>query len=473
MKTTSLKIVFQIALITLLFTNISFSQSNNWQRIYSGPSTISDFKTESVCKSDGDNTILFITDNFNHRECIYKLNTFGDIIQTKYYTDRIGKASVSSGDGGVVFSSDANNPYSAKIDFNCEEIWFKTYNFGGSGSICNDIIRTCDGFFVLAGGGYGIKIKTNGDFIWRKGYPMGVSHEFTSVIECPDGNYVFGGYGREFLGAPLIGVVTKVDTSGTVIWEKKYSLNSLYNFNNVRITKTANNFYLSGWEYEPVYDKCYISILKLDFSGNIIDTFKYNFYNTDNYITDTKGFNSNKIIVTYVRQSFYGDTALSSAFIIDTLGNVLVNREYGGTDFTWISKIYPIPPNTIYLVGNSKHISLHEHAYLIKTDTTLFAPPVSIQNSTQTVPESFYLEQNYPNPFNNSTQITFGIIKKGIYKLMVYDVTGKLVDELFNQSLEPGEYKTDFKAEKLSSGIYFYRLESDKALITKKFVLLK
>ena len=89
------------------------------------------------------------------------------------------------------------------------------------------------------------------------------------------------------------------------------------------------------------------------------------------------------------------------------------------------------------------------------------------------LPGEFELKQNYPNPFNPSTNIEFSIIKRGIVKLSVYNVTGRLVRQLVDVELNAGTYKVSFEAAGISSGAYFYELESSGSRITKKMLLLK
>lgn len=215
--------------------------------------------------------------------------------------------------------------------------------------------------------------------------------------------------------------------------------------------------------------------MEINQDGILKQAFKFPFFSGSNfYFSDIAKISNNRTLVLFYRNNNYYDSTISCAIIADTMGATLNYKEYGGTVYTFLNRVLLPEPGKIMFVGTSDYLfNYWENVVAIKTDSSLYAPPISVKNITQLVPDKLYLNQNYPNPFNNSTQITFGIIKKGIYKLTVYDVTGRLVDELFNQNLEPGEYKTDFNAEKLSSGIYFYRLESDKAIITKKFVLLK
>ncbi|MBK8550029.1 MAG: T9SS type A sorting domain-containing protein [Ignavibacteria bacterium] len=92
-------------------------------------------------------------------------------------------------------------------------------------------------------------------------------------------------------------------------------------------------------------------------------------------------------------------------------------------------------------------------------------------------PSAFSLKQNFPNPYNPSTTITFALPVDANVNLKVYDVTGKLVSDLIlNKFYLTGFYNVNFNSENynLSSGIYFYSLESDGTLIdTKRMVLIK
>ncbi len=85
----------------------------------------------------------------------------------------------------------------------------------------------------------------------------------------------------------------------------------------------------------------------------------------------------------------------------------------------------------------------------------------------------YSLEQNYPNPFNPTTNIGFRIAEFGFVSIKVYNVLGKEVATLLNEEKKPGAYKIKFDGSKLSSGIYFYKLQSGDFVQTKKMILLK
>ena len=88
-------------------------------------------------------------------------------------------------------------------------------------------------------------------------------------------------------------------------------------------------------------------------------------------------------------------------------------------------------------------------------------------------PTQFSLQQNYPNPFNPATTIGFTIAEQTFVKLTVYDLLGREVATLINEEKSPGDYTIEFDAAKLSSGIYFYRLEAGNFKETRRMILMQ
>jgi len=89
------------------------------------------------------------------------------------------------------------------------------------------------------------------------------------------------------------------------------------------------------------------------------------------------------------------------------------------------------------------------------------------------LPDNYELSQNYPNPFNPSTTIKFALPKEGMVKLNVFNILGEQVAAIFNGIKQAGSYSVDWNAGNLSSGMYFYRLETVNNIITKKMLLVK
>ncbi|WP_456408696.1 FlgD immunoglobulin-like domain containing protein [Caldithrix abyssi] len=106
----------------------------------------------------------------------------------------------------------------------------------------------------------------------------------------------------------------------------------------------------------------------------------------------------------------------------------------------------------------------------------------NLQPIAGNTPTEFMLEQNFPNPFNGSTQIAFSIPaqKEGSVnvQLNVFDINGKLIDRLINQTLSAGTYQVkwdgrDLRGNKAPSGVYIYQLRSNNFVFSKKMLLVQ
>lgn len=93
--------------------------------------------------------------------------------------------------------------------------------------------------------------------------------------------------------------------------------------------------------------------------------------------------------------------------------------------------------------------------------------------TTPTVPIEFALRQNFPNPFNPTTTFTFDLPGSSHVVLMVYDILGREVARVVNETLPAGRYARTFNASGLASGIYIYRLTAGEYSDTKRMLLLK
>ena len=89
-----------------------------------------------------------------------------------------------------------------------------------------------------------------------------------------------------------------------------------------------------------------------------------------------------------------------------------------------------------------------------------------------------HLKQNYPNPFSPLTKINFSLNKSGYTTLKIFNVKGQLIKTLVNKCKNSGDYSiiwdgTDNKNRKVSSGVYYYRLQVDNRVKTKSLILVK
>lgn len=100
--------------------------------------------------------------------------------------------------------------------------------------------------------------------------------------------------------------------------------------------------------------------------------------------------------------------------------------------------------------------------------------PTSVEEETNpTVVNNFELQQNYPNPFNPTTQIRFSLAEQSQVTLKVYNILGKEIATLVNDVKGAGTHEISFDGSGLSSGVYFYTLQTGKFTQTHKMILMK
>lgn len=87
--------------------------------------------------------------------------------------------------------------------------------------------------------------------------------------------------------------------------------------------------------------------------------------------------------------------------------------------------------------------------------------------------EAFELYQNYPNPFNPSTTIKFNLLQTGYTTIKIYDILGKEIETLLDGKMSAGNHEVHWNAQNLSSGVYFYKLQSSSMSLTKKLIYQK
>jgi hypothetical protein len=89
------------------------------------------------------------------------------------------------------------------------------------------------------------------------------------------------------------------------------------------------------------------------------------------------------------------------------------------------------------------------------------------------VPSSYQLLQNYPNPFNPSTVVEFAVPRREHVSIKIFNVLGQFVATLVDDELSAGRHSVRWDASGVSSGVYFYRLQSTDFSETKKLVVTK
>jgi hypothetical protein len=99
--------------------------------------------------------------------------------------------------------------------------------------------------------------------------------------------------------------------------------------------------------------------------------------------------------------------------------------------------------------------------------------PTEIDNDPISEINDFSLSQNYPNPFNPNTKVKYSVPNQSKVIIKIYDVLGNEILTLVNEEKVAGNYEIEFNAASLSSGVYFYKMQADNFINTKKMILMK
>lgn len=123
--------------------------------------------------------------------------------------------------------------------------------------------------------------------------------------------------------------------------------------------------------------------------------------------------------------------------------------------------------NEIFLGTTNDKTPPTEGGNIFKIATT-----TSVNEISNTAPNSFILWQNYPNPFNPSTKIKLSVPYEDYVSLKIYNILGQEITTLFSGKLPSGQYEFQWNAQDLPSGIYFCRFQSRHFIKTIKMILL-
>jgi len=201
---------------------------------------------------------------------------------------------------------------------------------------------------------------------------------------------------------------------------------------------------------------------------NGTDIFAGTYYSAGIYLSTNNG--SSWTASTVANRSFYSFAVSGNTIFAGSDGYGVYTTTNNGTN--WIQR-------NEGFIGNPRVFALCIlNGYIFAgSDYNLFRRSLSeligVNPISVMVPSGFKLEQNFPNPFNPITKIVFDVSKPGNVKLVVYDVNGREVQKLVNESLKPGTFETSFDGSSVNSGVYFYKLMTDGFTETKKMLLIK
>lgn len=143
----------------------------------------------------------------------------------------------------------------------------------------------------------------------------------------------------------------------------------------------------------------------------------------------------------------------------------------------WIEQSVDLTPflgkNILIRFRMSSDVAENRDGWYVDDIKILAYPTMPLLAQKEIIPFTYELSQNFPNPFNPVTTVFFQIPTRDFVTIKLYDILGREISTLANEMMEAGRYSLQIHAEKLSSGIYFYKMTSGNYSSLKKMVVLK
>jgi len=357
---------------------------------------------------------------------IYTLTSAGDYDMFIAKIDPAGNWLWASSAGGT------SDDFSYSIDTSPAGNVFITGSFQDTADFGSSSVTSNGGKDIFVA-----KADLSGNWLWVENFGGNLDDSGSSInVDIVDDLYVTGSFSgsADFSSTTLSsnGVydifVAKMDLNGNMIWAESAG-GTDYDFGNSICTDTYGNVYITGGFAETV----------------------------DFYVTTLTGAGGRDIFVAGINQNE---------------GTWLWAEDAGGNHNDKGNSITTDIDGNIYITGHFvasawfngfNHISTGEY--------DVFVAKMSVSTSVEsiTIPtESFF--SNYPNPFNPVTNIRFEISENESGILSIFNLKGQLIE---TQGFESGSHNYIWDASNQSSGIYFYELETESKVETRKMLLLK
>ncbi len=463
-----------IACLLLLLTSIYLNaQTTTWQRLYDGKNNFFDGGMDLTYADSNNVYLVGYTVPFGniYKIWVLKIAPNGDTLWTRDIGQNgsQGYACETSNDYGCVVTGYSNQAFMTKLNSSGGIEWTRYY--GGGGVQCYDILRTPDGGYISCGrsnlhDGYILKVDSTGTLQWQKVFMLAKFKAFLNVALSLDSGYVLSGYESPDIG-PSCATVTKVNNFGDVIWERHYPEGG-----GGWISTVYNGYIVGGALFGDSLIGRY-GFLNLDPLGNI----RYmRSFDSTNYMGSLRVISPNRYVMafgTVVNMSLFGRVVLC-----DSLGTVLKTTVLPAPEFIELKSLLIANNGDILSIGIADFLTQSdEDMYAVRFDSLLNTSPiVSISPSNSTIIDRELTIRNYPNPFNNSTLLEYKTGVNSHIKLELYDLSGRLVEVLYEGFKNEGTHTFIYEIQNGScpSGIYLIKISSSTGpQKTLKIVLIK
>ncbi|MEO8513544.1 MAG: SBBP repeat-containing protein [Ignavibacteria bacterium] len=466
-----------------------------WEATYNGPINGGDYSNAIAIDASGN---IFITGRVDFGSA--------DIVTIKYNSSGVqqwaaryngpangfdeGKSIHIATDGSIIVGGKTTETASG-IDFitikynpDGTQAWATTYN--GTGNSDDYVVSVdIDNSNNIYAGGCSIgsnsgldiavvKYNSSGVQQWVKRYNgSGNGGDALVGLKVDGAGNVIACGSTDFGASQKFNFLTlKYDPSGSLIWEKQYNgTSSDIDLATAMTVDALNNIYLTGFTTQvsgTVLDSNY-GTLKYDPNGNLLWVAIYN--GPSNSVDVSRSVFVDNSMNVYITGSSKGAGSDDYATIkYSPSGSETWIMSYNGTgnQNDYSSSVVADDNGNAYVTGRSTGANSDYDYATLKYGDLVGIEPVNNQ-----VPDKFSLSQNYPNPFNPSTRIKFSIPEQQNVAIKIFDAIGREVKNIAFGNLSPAVYEYNLNAADLTSGIYYYRIITDRFTDSRKMILVK
>jgi len=485
-----MKFILETLPFFLLISQIVFAQTpdTTWTKIFATPGD--DYGEYVEQTSDGGFIIVGTTDSSGTDDVfLIKTNSVGDTLWTRtygtYHYDYATCVHQTNDGGYIIFGeTDSYDPnfwegLLIKTNSNGDTLWTKhlgnsAFYFFQSGVDLNGSGYVAVGFTKIGAADpediWLVKTNDNGDIVWTKTFGGSERDVPSSIYRTTDGGFIISGSTESPSAGDLDALLIKTDSDGNLEWSKNYGGTERDIASDV--TQTADGGYIIAGHTESFgYANNYTDawLIKTDNDGDTLWTKTWGSDEHDGAMSVVQTMDGGFVWTGYRKMS----TFIQDLWIVktDADGNTLSSKTYGGT-FNSIGRcINNKDDGSLIITGNYyNEVTNTRDIWLLNFNPNL----TDVEPNDETkIPETIVLKQNYPNPFNPSTTIEFGTPENQFVMLVVYNLLGEQISVLVKENLTAGNYKANWNAADLPSGIYFYKLITEKFIETKKMIFLK
>jgi hypothetical protein len=362
-----------------------------------------------------------------------------------------------------------------------DTLWTREHNVDEHFDILRAVVVTDNGEFICVGAaGYIgpnsdsgdvliMRLDTNGDIIWQRRYGSDLPDEANCIIAFGGERYYIGGWNGKSDEDPYSrAYVLAITGGGDTLWARSY-WNDQYA---VALDIKMDNQYdliLSGSVRSERYGEADIFLLKLDTLGNELWQRRYGGEYTQNGWK--VGVSPNGGYVVFADQG-PTETEVAHMFILRTNedGDSLWTASYGDENSIWVFDGIIHEDGSYAICGyHFSDLPVSSGIFVVNTGPE----PQAIGEHIPPLPMGIGLLSAYPNPFNPMTTISFNLPVTSEVSLVVYNLTGQVVQTLVNDRVSAGSHNVTFDGARLSSGMYFYTLNAGAFSESRKMMLLK